>query len=186
MLSDHELIQKVLQGEVDLYSQIISRYKNRIYFMLYRMIGHAQDAQDLTQEVFIKAYYHLEDYQPTNTFTSWLIRIAANHCLDELRKRKKSPNKLSVEEMNVEVATHSTPERILMEKENLDEVSEQIMKLPQEFRVVFLLRHQEQLSYKEISDVLSIPISIVQNRLYHSRKAVRDGLKKKQEGVNII
>ncbi|OAJ74801.1 hypothetical protein AYJ08_07430 [Brevibacillus sp. SKDU10] len=81
MQDDHELIERVLQGDKEAYTQIFDRYKARIYTFLYRMVGHPQDAQDLTQEVFIKTYYQIHSYKPQHSFSAWLYRIAANHYL---------------------------------------------------------------------------------------------------------
>lgn len=88
MDEDLMLIEQVLSGDSAAYARVIDKYNHGIYMMLLRMIGQPQDAQDLTQEVFIKVFYRLREYKHTHKFSSWLYRIATNHCLDELRKRK--------------------------------------------------------------------------------------------------
>ncbi|WP_429844303.1 RNA polymerase sigma factor [Brevibacillus sp. FIR094] len=90
MPEDRELIEQIQAGNHQLYSQIIHRYKGKIVTYLYKMIGNMPDAQDLAQDVFTKTFYLLKDYRPEHKFSSWLYRIASNHCLDEMRRRKRT------------------------------------------------------------------------------------------------
>ncbi len=90
MQDDNELVRLVQGGNQQAYARLVDKYKGKIFARLYRMIGQKQDAQDLAQEVFTKAYFQLEKLEPDGNFSAWLYRIAINHCLDELRKRKRS------------------------------------------------------------------------------------------------
>ncbi len=170
MQEDWELIKQLREGNNQAFTEIVNRYKGKIYAFLYRMIGHSQDAQDLAQEVFIKAYCKIEDYRPDNSFSSWLYRIAANHCLDAIRKRKRTPAATGSE---AGLIHGNTPERLLLVKERNTVLHEHLLALEEEYRVVLLLRHVEHLSYKEIGEVLSLPVTTVQMRLHRAHKKLR-------------
>ncbi|USG64776.1 sigma-70 family RNA polymerase sigma factor [Brevibacillus ruminantium] len=173
MLEDWELIEQLHQGNKQAYTQIVERYKGKIYAFLYRMIGHTQDAQDLTQEVFIKAYCSIGGYRPEFRFSSWLYRIAANHCLDELRRRKRSPITTGDE---TKLIHDNTPEQMLLVKEQHAILQRHLLALEEDHRVILLLRYEEQLSYKEIGEVLSIPVTTVQMRIYRAHKKLHQCL----------
>ncbi|CEH31493.1 RNA polymerase [Aneurinibacillus migulanus] len=184
MSSDQELVELVLQGNKQAYNQIVDRYKGKIYSFLYGMIGRPQDAQDLAQEVFIKAYFHIQSYKPDYSFSSWLYRIATNHCLDELRKQKRVPY-ISQENGSHEENSfvhHRTPESIYLEKERNAVLHKYIMELDENYRTVLVLRHIEHLSYKEISHILGVPVTTVQMRLYRVHKKLRKLLKITEKG----
>lgn len=175
MLEDRELIERILAGDHQLYRQIIDRYKGKIVAYLYKMIGNMPDAQDLAQDVFIKTFYRLHDYRFEYRFSSWLYRIASNHCLDELRRRKKT-EKVAVDDE--QLIDPLTPEAALLKKERDAELHRSIMELDVEYREVFVLFYLQRLSYTDISKVLSLSESAVQMRLFRARKKVRDSLKK--------
>ncbi|WP_051870419.1 sigma-70 family RNA polymerase sigma factor [Brevibacillus laterosporus] len=87
MQDDQELVVLVQRGHKEAYTRIVDKYKGKIYAYLYRMIGQQQDAQDMAQDVFLKAYCHIHQYKPEHSFSSWLYRIAANHCINEPSER---------------------------------------------------------------------------------------------------
>lgn len=179
MEDDLVIIQQVLRGNDGAYAKIIDKYKMSIYTFLYRMTGQQEDAKDLTQEVFTKAYFHLKSYTPTYRFWTWLHRIAYNHCVDELRRRKKTERV----EITESLLTHSdTPEAIYLAKEQAAAMQEQVLALPPDYRTVLLLRHTQQLSCQEISEILEIPVNLVQVRLHRARKKLRERLLSKKEG----
>ncbi|WP_282940880.1 sigma-70 family RNA polymerase sigma factor [Paenibacillus sp. RC67] len=169
--SEQELIEQLRRGNLEAYSPLIEKYKGRIYGLMYRMVGHAQDAQDLAQEAFIKAYSRIDSFQDNTHFSSWLFRIASNHCLDELRRRKRAPQITSEE---VRMIESKTPESIYLEKERITVLQDQIMALDEDYRMVVLLRYVEGLSYKEIGEVLSLPVTTVQMRLYRAHNRLRE------------
>ncbi|MEJ8546000.1 RNA polymerase sigma factor [Brevibacillus borstelensis] len=157
------------------FAQIIDKYKQSIFTFLYRMTGQQEDARDLAQEVFTKAYFHLNSYKPACKFWTWLYRIAYNHCVDELRRRRRTERV----ELTDGLLTHRmTPESVYLAKEQTAELEAQVLALPQEYRTVFLLRHTQQLSCQEISEILDIPVNLVRVRLHRARKKLRERLLK--------
>ncbi|WP_019122625.1 RNA polymerase sigma factor [Brevibacillus massiliensis] len=179
MDDDKDLVRRVLTGDTQAYSQIIARYKQKIFALMYRMSGHPQDAQDLAQEVFIKAFYRLPQYSGEKKFSAWLYRIATNHCIDELRKKKQSA---TVPLDSVNARTETTPESIYLKKEQRDRLEEHIEKLPENYRIIFLLRHTQQLSYQEIAEILDISTNTVQVRLFRARQKLRERMATEVKG----
>ncbi|USG64778.1 sigma-70 family RNA polymerase sigma factor [Brevibacillus ruminantium] len=175
MQDDTELVRLVLAGNQQAYARLVDKYKGKIFALLYRMTGQAQDAQDLAQEVFTKAYFQLEKFQPDGNFSAWLYRIAANHCLDELRRRKRT---VKTTDEEVELIDTETPEEAFLQKETQQVILRQIRELDEEYRSVFILRYIDQLSYREISETMAIPLTTVQMRLHRARKKLREGLEK--------
>ncbi len=181
MLDEQTLIAQTLQGNQQAYAHIIDRYKARLFAVLYKMVGHPQDAQDMLQEVFIKVYYKISEYSPAGgNFSSWLYRIAINHCLDKLRSRKREVPNIPISEFDQ--AHGDTPEKLYLEKEQAAAFHEFMLSLPEDYRIVLLLRHIEQFSYREISEALMIPVSTVQVRLHRARKKFQESWAKRSQG----
>jgi RNA polymerase sigma factor (sigma-70 family) len=178
MQEDQEIIEQILDGDKQAFALIIDKYKGRVLALLRKMLGPSLDLQDLAQEIFIKAYNHLQEYKPEYSFSAWLYRITSNRSVDELRKRKRTPSVVGLE---LEVAHRDTPETSYLEKERKLALEELIMELDPDHRMVFILRHQQYLSYQEIGDQLSLPVSTVQMRLYRARMKLRKSLSTSRE-----
>ncbi|MGG1660154.1 RNA polymerase sigma factor [Brevibacillus sp. NRS-1366] len=179
MQDDWLIVQQVQAGHREAYAGLVDKYKDKVYSFLYRMTGQVQDAQDLTQEVFLKAYCQLGKYKPTDAFLAWLYRMASNLCIDVWRKNKRYIKAPLEETMLVE---RETPERAYLEKEQQDTLQRQIMILGEDYRAAFLLKYMEQLSYKEISEILHLPITTVQMRIHHAKKKLRAGITQEMSG----
>ncbi|MGM0713777.1 sigma-70 family RNA polymerase sigma factor [Brevibacillus parabrevis] len=180
MQDDNELVRLVQGGNQQAYARLVDKYKGKIFARLYRMIGQRQDAQDLAQEVFTKAYFQLEKLEPDGNFSAWLYRIAINHCLDELRKRKRS---VKTSDKEVELIGSETPEEAFLQKEQQQVLLRHIMGLEEEYRAVVVLRYIDQLSYKEISEMLVLPTTTVQMRLHRAKKKLRENLGKGEDSL---
>lgn len=172
MKDDNDCVKEVLAGDKEAYGFLIHKYKDKIYTLLLRMIHDAQDAQDLTQECFIKAYHYLHSFDPERKFSSWLYRIAVNLCLNALQARQKI-QRHPAEWDDEWLIDESSPESILLQKEHVSEIREVIEELPEHYRIVLLLRYLEDMSYQEISAVLEVPISTVQVRLHRAKLKLR-------------
>ncbi|SFL87138.1 RNA polymerase, sigma-24 subunit, RpoE [Paenibacillus sp. 1_12] len=179
MQEDQEIIDQILKGDKQAYALIINKYRAQVFSLLRKMLGSSPDTQDIAQEVFIKAYNHLQEYNPDYSFSAWLYRITTNQSIDELRKRKRTPNVINFE---VEIAHLDTPESSYMEKERKLALEKLIMELDSDQRAVFMLRHQQYLSYEEIGEQLSLPVSTVQMRLHRARLKLRKSLNASREG----
>ncbi|MFS0557975.1 RNA polymerase sigma factor [Brevibacillus sp. 179-C9.3 HS] len=162
MQDDKAIIEEVLQGNKEAYAHIIDKYHEKIVFIIHKRLGNPQNVQDIVQEIFIKAYYHLPEYKAHFEFGGWLYRIAANHCLDVLRKWKRTP---TITGEDYELADTRTPEMVYLEKEQQSFIRQQLMTIEEKYRIVLELRYLRFLSYEEISQRLSVPVTTVRARL---------------------
>ncbi|MFS0557822.1 RNA polymerase sigma factor [Brevibacillus sp. 179-C9.3 HS] len=176
MQDDQEIIAEVLQGNKEAYALIVNKYKGKVASILGRTLHHSHDAEDMVQEVFIKAYYSLQDYKPNYSFSAWLYRIAMNRGIDELRKRKRLP---ALAQMDDEFKDDCPiPEEDYLEKEQRHALRQQMMALDKDYRTILDLHYLQQLSYREIGHKLSLSIDTVRMRLSYARKKLRDQLSK--------
>lgn len=177
---DYALIQEVLAGSDDAFAELLARYKNLVYSVIMRMVNDPEEANDLAQEVFIKVYKNLDKYQPTYKFSTWLIRIATNHVIDYRRKRKQET--VNIEDVHLEASGSDTPEAAYLRKEGRLDITAALSALPEMYRIPIVLYHQQGLSYQEIADILSEPLSKVKNRIFRGRRMLKAILTGKEEG----
>lgn len=172
--SDYELIQLIVGGDKQLFSELVSRYKNLVYSVVLRMINDREEANDLAQDVFIKLYKNLDKYYPDYKFSTWVIRITTNHVIDYRRKNRAET--VSMEELEYDAPTTETPEKLLVDKERSEIISTAINDLPDMYKIPIVLYHQQGLSYQEISEIIEEPLSKVKNRIFRGRRLLKDSL----------
>jgi RNA polymerase sigma factor, sigma-70 family len=172
-----QIVRKVLQGDVNAFERLVTEYEKGVYAITLRMTGNAEDAADMTQETFIKAYNSLQSFRGDSKFSVWLYRIASNVCLDFLRSRnRKQTVSLSVEddegeESQLEIADESQSPELLLERGlTRDAVRRGLQALPSDYRQILLLREIQGLSYEEIADTLEIEVGTVKSRIFRARK----------------
>ena len=172
-----QIVQRVLQGDVNAFEKLVLEYEKAVYGITQRMCGNAEDAADMTQETFIKAYNSLSSFRGDSKFSVWLYRIATNVCLDFLRSKSRKPTvSLSMEdddgeEVELDIADESqSPERLLERGLTRDAVRRGLNALSPEYRQILLLREIQGLSYEEISDVLTLEVGTVKSRIFRARK----------------
>lgn len=184
--SDKEIVWEVLNGNQDLFAVLVARYEKPIFNYVYGMVRHRQDAEDLTQEAFVKAFFALKTYKDAFEFSTWMYRIARNVCLDYFRKQKIrsffSLNTPVGEEKEDEVEDFlpgdKDPEEGVLEGETLEQVLQAVGKLPWKFREVIVLRYIEELPYEEIAQVLGVPIGTVKTYLHRAKEKLKEILGK--------
>ncbi len=171
------IVRKVLQGDVNAFEKLVTEYEKAVYAIAQRMTGNPEDAADMTQETFIKAYNSLGSFRGDSKFSVWLYRIANNVCLDFLRSRSRKPTvSLSVEddegeESQLDVADESQSPELLLERGlTRDAVRRGLDTLPPDYRQILLLREIQGLSYEEISSALGIDLGTVKSRIFRARK----------------
>ncbi|MGC5325826.1 RNA polymerase sigma factor [Brevibacillus sp. SYSU BS000544] len=174
MEEDIEWINQVLQGDVQSYTHIINKYKNKVFALMFRMVKRQEDAEDLTQECFIKAYNYLYSYNQEQAFSTWVCRIAINLCIDAGRKNKRINDHLQSNVDETVIADECSPEMIYLKKESENELQHLISELPESYRIVLLLRYIHELSCQEIGDILHLPANTVQVRLFRARVKLRE------------
>ncbi|MFC7394601.1 RNA polymerase sigma factor SigW [Scopulibacillus cellulosilyticus] len=178
------LIKKVKKGDQAAFSELVNLYKNQVYNICYRMVGLPQEAEDLAQETFLRAYTNIERYETNRKFSTWLYRIATNLSIDYLRKKKPS-DYLDAEipgtngfNMYMHIAScERLPEEHLLENEMQETIQYEISQLPPKYRSVIVLKYLQDLSLKEISEILDIPETTVKTRVHRGREALRKRLR---------
>jgi len=170
---DEHWVEKALQ-DPDAFSELVKRYQGRIYSLVLWMVGSGEEAEDLAQEVFVRAFVGLHGFRRGARFSPWLHRIAVNLCLNHLRRRKSRAE--TPEEANLADPSPS-PERLLELKESRLALEEALRELAPEFQAVILLRHINGLSYEEIAQVLGTPLGTVKTHLHRARRALQSRLK---------
>lgn len=171
------VIQAVLDGDINAYELLVKEYEKNVYNLALRMVGNSEDAADMSQEAFIKAYNSLTSFRGDSKFSVWLYRIVSNVCLDYLRSRgRRQTVSLSAEnddgeDVEIDIADETqSPERLLDRRLTRDAVRRGLVALPPEHRQILLLREIQGLSYDEIADALGIEAGTVKSRIFRARK----------------
>ena len=171
------IVQKVLKGDTNAFEALVTEYEKNVYSITLRMTGDSEDAADMTQEAFIKAFNSLQSFRGDSKFSVWLYRIATNVCLDFLRSKSRKPTvSLSVEDddgedVQLDVADESQSPEVLLERGiTRDSVRRGLDSLPPEYRQILLLREIQGLSYEEIAQALDLEVGTVKSRIFRARK----------------
>ena len=166
------VIQSILDGDVNAFETLVKEYEKNVYNLALRMTGNSEDAADMSQEAFIKAYNSLSSFRGDSKFSVWLYRIVSNVCLDYLRSRTRKPTvSLSTEEVELDIADESqSPELLLDRSLTRDAVRRGLAALPPDHREILLLREIQGLSYEEIAAALGLEAGTVKSRIFRARK----------------
>ena len=180
--NDADLVRQTLCGHTSAYNGLVMRYQRQVYNLAYRMLGNAEDAGDLVQETFLRAYGALASFRQDASFLTWLYKIASNLCIDQLRSRKaRSALSLDVElEEGREPAADSrscSPEELAIRDSVQEVVQRAISNLPEKYRVVVVMRHLQDMSVEEIANVLGMPTGTVKTHLFRAREMLRGRLR---------
>ncbi len=183
--SDDELITRCVYGDTSAFDFIIERYKVPLFNFIYRYITDYETAEDLTQEVFLRVYRNIRNYQAKKSqFRTWMYKIASNLCKNEIRNRKRR-SKIFVNDTNFEYGNEQDviqnvqddsklSLQILEDNELKRIISRSISSLPEKYRVVLILRDIQKLPYEEISKIINRPIGTVKSRLNRARLMLRE------------
>lgn len=187
-IEDDKFVADALAGNEDSYKKLVDKYDRPIFFHIRKMIREQEMVEDLVQEVFIKAFKNLQTYSNEYAFSTWLYRIATNHTIDYLRKKKlqtfsiNDPIKTKDGEMEVQLPDMSfSTDAPVMKKERKAIVQEAIMNLPDKYKKVIQLRHMEELSYDEIADELDLPLGTVKAHIFRARELLYKALVDKRD-----
>lgn len=181
--TDDELVALSMGGDVDSFNQLILRWERPIYALAYRVIGREEDARDVCQETFLRAFRALPGFKGQAKFSSWLYRIALNLCRDWIRRHRRAPVVQLPEGLDpIEAVSDSGPvESIedLVARRELSAVVEEAMKLlPEEQRTAVVLKEYHGMTFQEIADLQGCPLSTVKTRLYQGLNVLRRHLEK--------
>ncbi len=174
-LSDEELVRLSQKGDLKAFELLVERYQKRVFTVAYGLVHDADEAQDLTQESFIRAYHAIETFRGAARFYTWIYRITVNLCMDYFRRQVVEQAVVTAEQDLDPDST--TPDTLATQHEMSQAVHQAIRALPTDQRTVIILRELEGLSYKEIARVMGSSIGTVMSRLFYARKRLRELLK---------
>lgn len=173
VISDGELVRRCRAGDSVAWEQIVHNFSRRVYNLAYRFTNRHESAEDLTQEVFVRVYRSLEQYDPkAGDLANWLMRLARNLVIDDYRKRVRTPTDVGEDLTDHEFHLRSSsdsPDRRVERDERASQVHAAIAKLQADLRECVILRDIEELSYQEIVDILEIPLGTVKSRINRGR-----------------
>lgn len=178
---DQILVERSLQGEQQAFGQLVGRYQKPVYNLAYRMTGRREDAENLTQETFLRAYAKLETFQLERRFSPWLFRIASNLCINWKNRRERR-------ELSLDSLDEGQKEQLVFSDTSADPLSQieqdqlqtllqqEILALPIRYRLVFTLRYLEDHSCREIAEILEMPEGTVKTHLFRARRILKEKL----------
>ncbi len=183
MENEELLVKKSLQGDLEAFEQLVLEYQHKVYSLSYRYMGNEEDAYDTAQEAFLKAFRSLRSFKGKSSFGTWIFRVTSNVCLDELRRKKRKPVPLSLdeplatwngEELEKEIADPKpTADIVYEEKEFSQYIQHLIDQLKPEFKAVLVLRDIQGLNYDEIAEILNCSLGTVKSRISRARNELR-------------
>ncbi|MFS0865676.1 RNA polymerase sigma factor SigW [Fredinandcohnia sp. 179-A 10B2 NHS] len=177
-------IRQIKNGDQNAFAEIVEIYKDKVFQLCYRMLGNRHEAEDIAQEAFIRAFVNIHSYDLNKKFSTWLYRIATNLSIDRIRK-KKPDYYLDAEIAGSEgltmysqvAADVALPEDELESMELQALIQAEILKLPEKYRSVIVLKYIEEFSLKEIGEILDLPVGTVKTRIHRGREALRHQLR---------
>jgi len=172
-LTDEQIVQQTLLGEVEAFSILVRRWEKKVFGLAYRMLGHYEDARDASQEIFLTVYRNLSKFRGEAKFSSWLYRIALNCCHNKLRERGVQTIPL---EETAPIPTDESVQGDIERQQTIDRVRTALGALPYEMRQVIIMKEYEGLTFKEIAEILNIPVSTAKTRLYTGLDQLRQRL----------
>lgn len=189
---DFELIRRAIDdNEEKAFGLLMIRYRRPVYHMVYKMVRNENDAEDLTIEAFAKAFKNLKKFNPNYTFSTWLFRIATNHCIDFIRKKKLntfSINSAYSDDYGDEVAiqikdNNLDPQEEAIKQQKIEIIQMIVTQLPPKYQILVRLRYFKEFSYDEISKELDAPLGTVKAQLHRARELLHDIIKESRDKI---
>ncbi len=187
---DRAWVRDALAGDQSAYGQLMEKYERPLYFHLRKLVRGGEDLNDLVQESFIKAFGSLSSYSPSYAFSTWLYRIATNHTIDYLRKRRlkttsiHKPVQTKDGEMEIEVPDETyRPDRHIVTDQRNTLIQEAIDALPPKYHRVIVMRHQQEMAYDEIAEALDAPLGTVKAHIFRARELLNKYLRDKRDSL---
>jgi RNA polymerase sigma-70 factor (ECF subfamily) len=186
---DEELVRRAQGGDDEAFRDLMETYKRRAYGVALGIVGDPDEAQDVVQDAFVKAYYKLKEFRFGANFYTWFYRLLVNQAIDRWRKTSRSPT-ISFDDAWVSgessepeaVAYPKSPEEVAGDRELAEGITRAIAALPEYHRTVILLREVEGLAYEEIARILDCSVGTVMSRLHYARAKLKEALKGFREG----
>lgn len=185
---DRLWIERALRGDQSAYSLLMKKYERPLYFHILGIVRRTDDVDDLVQDIFAKAFVALQTYSPEYAFSTWIYKIASNHAIDFLRKKKLKTVSIyrQTEEGETEMELPDTtyqPDRHILEDQRRTLIAEAIASLPEKYHRVILMRHQQEMAYEDIAEALNLPLGTVKAHIFRAREMLNKFLRDKRESL---
>lgn len=185
------LVNQARLGDQQAYAKLLDKYRESVYFMMYKMVRNVDDAEDLTIEAFGKAFSRLDQYSPTFAFSTWLFKIASNNSIDFIRKKRLKLSSLDMgfsnsdgEVVYIEKRSNTLdPEEHIIQSQKVIHMREVVSKLKPRYRELVELRYFEELSYEEIAETLNLPLGTVKAQLFRARDFLANMMDKTKDSI---
>jgi len=185
---DLELVKKAKQNDPKAYEKLLTKYRKSVYYMLLKMVNNPDDAEDLTQEAFAKAFNSLHKFDSKYAFSTWLFRIATNNCIDFIRKKRIQTVSIDTPYENDEGDNMSFdikdpklgPDDLMLKKQRKEYLQKAVENLPAKYKRLVELRYFQELSYDEVAKELELPLGTVKAQLFRARELLGQELKHMQ------
>jgi len=189
--TDEDLVTRSRGGDLDSFNQLVLRWERPIYALAYRVIGREEDARDVCQETFLRAFRALSGFKGQAKFSSWLYRIALNLCRDWIRRQRRTPTVQLAEGVDpAELAAERGPvesiEDLVSRRELSAVVQEAMARLPEEQRTAIVLKEYHGMTFQEIADLQHCPLSTVKTRLYQGLSVLRRHLEQRDRAPRLV
>lgn len=187
-LEDDGFVERAIKGDQSAFADIVNKYQRPLYFHVSRMIREKEHTEDLVQEIFMKSFNNINSYNTGYAFSTWLYRIATNHTIDYLRKKKlqtfsiDEPLKTRDGDLQMEIPDENfNTDKPILKKQRSDIIRKAIDDLPEKYRQVIEMRHMDEKSYDEIAEELDLPLGTVKAHIFRAREMLYKALKDKRE-----
>jgi RNA polymerase sigma-70 factor (ECF subfamily) len=177
--TDEELVARSVQGDTESFNELVLRWERSIYALAYRTLGREEDARDICQETFLRAFRGLSAFKGQAKFSSWLYRIALNLCRDALRRERRTPL-IAVQEgidpaelVSQQLSPAPSVEEVVVKADLGRHVASAMRRLPEDQRTAILLKEYHGLTFQEVADIMGCPLSTAKTRLYQGLSVLR-------------
>lgn len=189
---DFELIRRAKdKGDEKAFAELMTRYRKPVYHMVLKMVRNQSDAEDLTIEAFAKAFKNLAKFNPNYTFSTWLFRIATNHCIDFIRKKKLDTTSINSaysddngDDVSIDIRDNNlNPQEVAIKSQKIQIMRDIVTQLPPKYQVLVKLRYFDELSYDEISKELEAPLGTIKAQLHRARELLYELVKGSRDQI---
>ena len=189
---DFALVKKARENDDErAYAELMDRYRKSVFFMVFKMLNKSEESEDLTIEIFAKAFINIDKYKPDFAFSTWLFRIATNHCIDFIRKKKLQTTSIDEtlktsggDEIGFQIKDGNlNPHELAVKKQKIELVRMVVQNLPEKYRKLVMLRYFRELAVDEIAKELDIPIGTVKAQLFRARDILFKLMKDKKDKI---
>ena len=179
LAEEDNLVQKAREGDTRAFAELVRAHQQFAYHVALRALNNTQDAEDIVQEAFVKVWESLTSFRHDSRFRTWLYRIVMNLCYNQLPRLRKDINALDQDSIHLELSDTNLdmdPVLRLEGKETLTFIQQQIKYLPDQYKIMLLLRYQQGCSYAEISEILDVPLGTVKTGIFRARERLKDAV----------